>query len=136
MCTSRGKVDIAVPMYERIISIHEVLPEPSNSDHAVALLELAGLQESSGLHEEASVLRCRADDIMAKLKVQIHAATAKKDLVESSGEDDDGNSDDDDDEDDNKCQDSIDRDGSRGSPNNDRGGDERGDISMQNQADV
>ncbi|CAM9166571.1 unnamed protein product, partial [Ectocarpus sp. 12 AP-2014] len=31
VCRLRGKVDVAIQMYERILRIHEALPEPLNS---------------------------------------------------------------------------------------------------------
>ena len=75
VCATRGKVDVAVPMYRRIVCIHEALPQPSNSDHAVALCELATLLEESGSQEDAAgLLRRKADVIMGELSARMEAA--------------------------------------------------------------
>lgn len=64
VCASRGKKDIASSMYERILRIHEALPEPSNYDHAMVLLELAALRETS---DDANRLRRKAEEIMKEI---------------------------------------------------------------------
>lgn len=74
VCASRGKLDISVPMYERILRIHELLPAPSNSDHAMALMELAGLREDSGDAQAAEDLRRRADVMVAEMDARLRAA--------------------------------------------------------------
>lgn len=62
-------------MYRRIVCIHEALPQPSNSDHAVALCELATLLEESGSQEDAAgLLRRKADVIMGELSARMEAA--------------------------------------------------------------
>lgn len=79
---------MAVPMYRRIVCIHEALPQPSNSDHAVALCELAALLEESGSQEDAAgLLRRKADGIMGELSARIEAA--EKDSATSINHDDD-----------------------------------------------
>ncbi|CAM9598459.1 unnamed protein product, partial [Laminaria digitata] len=88
---TRGKVDMAVPMYRRVICIHEALPQPSNSDHAVALCELATLLEESGGSQEdaAGLLRRKADGIMGELSARKEAVAVKKDSAGSIDDDDD-----------------------------------------------
>lgn len=75
---SHGKSDEALPMYERIVRIHEGLPVPSNTDHAVALMELATLREE-GKSEDAEDLRRKADHILAELNARMHTTTATSD---------------------------------------------------------
>lgn len=87
VCALRGKVDVAIPMYERIIRIHEALPAASNSDHAIALCELARLQEDSGSQEDAGVLHFKADEIMTELKARTQTTQAKEDTPGSGGGD-------------------------------------------------
>lgn len=75
-------------MYRRIVCIHEALPQPSNSDHAVALCELASLLEESGCEEDAAgLLRRKADGIMGELSARMEAA--EKDSARSIDDDDD-----------------------------------------------
>lgn len=74
VCASRGKLDLAIPMYERILRIHEVLPVPSNSDHAMVLTELAGLRECSGSTQAAEDLRRRADVMVTEIGARLRAA--------------------------------------------------------------
>ncbi len=78
----RGKKDIACQMYERILRIHEALPEPLNCDHAIALSELAVIREENG-YSGADVLRGRADGIMKELSSRKQAPT-NKDETDSS----------------------------------------------------
>lgn len=88
VCAARGKVDMAVPMYRRVVCIHEALPQPSNSDHAVALCELATLLKESGSQEDAAgLLRRKADGIMGELSARMEAA--EKDSAGSIEDDDD-----------------------------------------------
>ena len=75
-------------MYRRVVCIHEALPQPSNSDHAVALCELATLLEESGSQEDATgLLRRKADGIMGELSARMEAA--EKDSAGSIDDDDD-----------------------------------------------
>ena len=94
VCASRGNVDMAVPVYRRIICIHEALPQPSNSDHAVALSELAVLLEENGSQEDTSILRSKADGIMAELGARMEAVAVEKDSAGSVDDDDEESSED------------------------------------------
>lgn len=96
VCTSRGKVDEAMSIYERILRIHEALPMPSNSDHAVTLLELAFLRENAGGEVEL-LLRSKADRIMAEVNASMQAlgqgtesSDEDEDSEDASGESSDG----------------------------------------------
>lgn len=101
---SRGKSDIALSMYERILRIHEQLPVPLNSDHAIALRELAILREENDSQAAADTLRAKADQIMAALSTKTLTSQAAHKAANSSEvpheSSDDGIEDDDDDNDD------------------------------------
>lgn len=90
VCSSLGKIDLAVPMYERILRIHEALPVPANSDHAVALLELAELREDGGRQQDVGILRRRADAIITQVGARMEDMAAEKESADtgSSSEDD------------------------------------------------
>lgn len=93
----RGKKEFAIQMYEKILRIHEALPEPLSYDHAIALSELAEIREESGSHEEADTLRRRADEIVNELSYQVQQASATSAGRESSDDSSDESDDDDDD---------------------------------------
>ncbi|CAM9338081.1 unnamed protein product, partial [Ectocarpus sp. 4 AP-2014] len=78
VCRLQRKVDVAIQMYERILRIHEALPEPLNSDHAVALGELAALCEEGGSQGSADILRRRADVIMMELGARAQTAESSE----------------------------------------------------------
>lgn len=89
VCSLRGKKDVAVQMYQRILRIHEALPAPLNGDHAVALSELAVIREQNGFQGDADILRRKADGIMNELGARVKAsAEIDSDDTESSDEDD------------------------------------------------
>lgn len=81
---SRDEVDLAIQMYEKILRIHEALPEPCSSDHAIALFELAELHARRGVHAAARDLRSRANCIMEELRARMEAAEEKKEVSSSS----------------------------------------------------
>lgn len=77
VCASRDKVDVAVAMYERILRIHEALPVPSNSDHAMALLELATLKETfTDDDPDRLCLRVKADQIMEEIAARAQESSS------------------------------------------------------------
>lgn len=94
LCASRGKLDVAVPIYERIICIHEALPVPSNTDHALALMDLASLREGgnadvrAGAADDADALRRKADEIMREVgaRLQKEAEKAQRGEEGASGD--------------------------------------------------
>lgn len=101
LCVSGGKLDIAVPMYERIVRIHEALPELCNADHALALIDLANLRADgaavgtggAGGGDTVDTLRRKADEIMRDVGARMverneHATTRSRNVVEDGEQED------------------------------------------------
>lgn len=94
LCVSRGKLDVAVSIYERIIYIHEALPATSNTDHALALMDLASLREGcraagAGAPDNADTLRRKADKIVNEVGERLQKEAEKEQGGEESDDSED-----------------------------------------------
>ncbi|CAM9209037.1 unnamed protein product, partial [Choristocarpus tenellus] len=78
VCATQKKYDLAIPMYERLLRIHQALPEPSNSDHASALIELAALSDGvTDRVESAGALKAKGNAMLADIAERMAKADAE-----------------------------------------------------------
>jgi hypothetical protein len=84
----RGKTDLAITSYERLLRVHASLPQTESTDHCSALAELAALYEEDGDTDKAADLKDRANRMLARLSRKMENAAEQRFLDGSSSEDD------------------------------------------------
>jgi Tetratricopeptide repeat len=85
----RGKTDLAITSYERLLRVHASLPQTESTDHCSALAELAALYEEDGDADKAADLKDRANRMLARLSRKMETAAEQRFLDGSSSEEDD-----------------------------------------------
>jgi Tetratricopeptide repeat len=82
----RGKTDLAITSYERLLRVHVGLPQTDSTDHCSCLAELATLYEEDGDTDKAADLKDRANRMLARLSRKMENAAEQRFLDGSSSE--------------------------------------------------
>ena len=97
-CAARGKLDLAVPMYERLRQVLDALSEAGedvSADRAHVAMELASAYREAGNGEAAGKIEAEADAAVDMARQRLEKLQAEEDGDEDDDDDEDDDEDDD-----------------------------------------